>query len=37
MKWPKSEEKIKIGRGAPEKLGGPPEGVPPIAKVWLRH
>ena len=37
MKWPKSEEKIKIGR-APEKLGGPPEVVPPpIAKVWLRH
>ena len=24
--------------GAPEKLGGPPEGVPPpIVKVWLRH
>ena len=31
MKWPKSEEKIKIGRG--------PSGrrALPIAKVWLRH
>ena len=29
MKLPKSEEKINIGRGAPEKLGGPPKGVPP--------
>ena len=30
MKWPKSEENL-------EKLGGPPDGVPPIAKVWLCH
>ena len=28
MKWPKSEEKIEIGWGALEKLGGPPDGVP---------
>ena len=35
MKWPKSEEKIEIG--GLEKLGGPPDGVPPIANVWLRH
>ena len=27
MKWPKSEEKIEIG--GLEKLGGPPDGVPP--------
>ena len=40
MKWPKSVEKIEIGGGELEKLGGPPDGVPPpplIANVWLRH
>ena len=37
MKWPKSEEKIEIVEGALEKLRDPPDGVPPIADVWLRH
>ena len=32
MKWPKSEEKINIGKKALEKLWGPPEGVPPSQK-----
>ena len=35
MKCAKSEEKIEIG--GLENLGDPPEGVPPIANVWLRH
>ena len=33
MKWPKSEKKIDIGGGGElEKLGGPPDGVPPSQK-----
>ena len=36
MKWSKSEEKFEI-MGALEKLGGPADGVSPIANVWLRH
>ena len=30
MKWPKSVEKIEIEGGGLEKLGGPPDGVPPL-------
>ena len=36
MKWPEFEAKIKIG--GLEKLGGPPDGVPPpVANVFQRH
>ena len=34
MKWPKSEDKIEIARGAPEVRGHtPPDGVPHIANI----
>ena len=37
MKWPNSEEEIKIGRGPSRSKGALLRACPPIAKVWLRH